>query len=234
MRELYVDDLVRNPAPRVPICLVLDRSSSMSTNSSILVSNARPIDELNEGIKLFFTSLKEDEVARYSAEVAIVAFAGVPELIVNFDTVDKIDPPKIEIDYQRDGTSLGSAVKLAIENLNVRKERYKSTGIDYYQPWLLLMTDGQPTDNTHYDIAPTVRDMVNSRKLTVFPIGIGSGADLNTLKMFSPKREPLRLKGLNFRQFFEWLSQSVARVSQSIPGENITLDEKKIKTWAEL
>ncbi|MCX8063549.1 MAG: VWA domain-containing protein [Candidatus Hydrogenedentes bacterium] len=230
--KLSYNDLVENPSPRVPVCLVLDRSSSMSRSS---FGSKRPIDELNEGVKLFFNALKEDEIARYSAEVAVVAFAGVPELIVNFDTVDKVIPPVIDIiDPDHDGTSIGSAVKLALENLEVRKELYKSVGVDYYQPWLVLMTDGQPTDSTHSEVATRVQEMVRMRKLSVFPIGIGDNADLNTLRLFSPDRPPLRLKGLNFKGFFEWLSKSVAKVSQSVPGEKIQLDIDGIKGWAEL
>ena len=53
-------------------------------------------------------------------------------------------------------------------------------------------------------------------------------------KMFSPNRPPLKLKGLNFQEFFEWLSQSVSRVSQSTPGDKVELDIEGIKGWAQL
>ena len=59
-------------------------------------------------------------------------------------------------------------------------------------------------------------------------------ADMNVLAQFSPKRAPLKLQGLNFRAFFEWLSQSVVRTSQSTPGEKIQLDMDGIKSWVEL
>ena len=75
--------------------------------------------------------------------------------------------------------------------------------------------------------------LTDGKKLTLFPIGIGSGADMAVLERFSPKRTPLRLQGLNFKAFFEWLSKSVARVSQSIPGETVPLDEKGIRGWAD-
>ena len=52
-----------------------------------------------------------------------------------------------------------------------------------------------------------VARMVESRKLTVFPIGIGPEADMGTLQRFSPGRSPLRLQGLKFSEFFSWLSK---------------------------
>ena len=108
--------------------------------------------------------------------------------------------------------------------------------MDYYQPWLVLMTDGAP--NGDYDeLSRAIKrtaEMANQKKLSVFPIGIGNDADMEVLARFSPKRNPLKLKGLKFREFFEWLSQSVSQTSQSIPGEIVPLDTDKIKGWASL
>ena len=73
---------------------------------------------------------------------------------------------------------------------------------------------------------------VNSAKLAVFPIGIGKDADMNTLAKFSPKRPPLRLKGLNFKEFFQWLSQSISRTSVSKQGERIVLPP--VESWGTL
>ena len=73
-----------------------------------------------------------------------------------------------------------------------------------------------------------------NKKLTIFPIGIGNKADMDTLERFSPTRKPLHIKETKFPIFFEWLSQSVSITSKSMPGERIQLDESKIKDWAEL
>ena len=57
---------------------------------------------------------------------------------------------------------------------------------------------------------------------------------MNTLARFSPNRPPLRLDGLKFKEFFEWLSKSVARVSRSTPGDTVKLDLEGLAGWAEL
>ena len=125
---------------------------------------------------------------------------------------------------------------MALDLLETRKKDYRNAGVDYYQPWLVLMTDGGPNgaeDELRRAISRTV-EAVNNKKLTIFPIGIGPEADMRVLAQFSPNRSPLKLQGLKFREFFAWLSQSVSRTSQSIPGENVKLDIDGIKGWGEL
>ena len=129
---------------------------------------------------------------------------------------------------------IGGGVSLALDRLETRKLEYQKAGVDYFQPWLVLMTDGQPTTSEHNQAGLRACKLEAEGKLVVFPIGIGYGADITTLAMFSKKRSPLRLSGLNFRKFFEWLSKSVVRVSQSRPGEKVRLDLDGIKGWADL
>jgi len=232
---LKLEDLVDNPTARVPVCLCLDTSGSMgSENSGGLFGDdgKAPIDELNDGVQLFYTAIRDDETARYSAEICIITFGGSPELIEDFANIERQE--KVQRFTADGGTPMGEAVNLALDCLEKRKQEYKAKGVDYYQPWLVLMTDGEPNGSSQElerAITKTV-DMVNSNKLTIFPIGIGNKADMSVLAKFSPKRTPLKLKGMNFKEFFQWLSQSVSRTSQSIPGEKIPLDP--IEGWAEI
>lgn len=215
------EELVNNPTPRVPVCLCLDTSSSMA---------GAPIEELNTGVNLFFEAIQGDEVAKYSAEIAVVTFGETVNKVIDFGSITRQQVPHMQASGS---TPMGSAVGLALDLLEARKKEYSSAGIDYYQPWLVLMTDGQPTDSIDSAVQRTVH-LLEAKKLTIFPIGIGPGADMAVLARFSPKRTPLRLKGLEFRTFFAWLSKSVSRVSQSIPGEAVPLDEKGLKGWAQL
>jgi len=57
--------------------------------------------------------------------------------------------------------------------------------------------------------------------LAFFTVGV-EGADFDVLAQIAA-RAPLKLKGLNFRDLFLWLSQSMQAVSQSSPGDNVAL-----------
>ncbi len=221
--QLRKEDLLLNPTSRVPVALCLDVSSSM---------RGKPINELNEGVCLFFDALHSDEVAKASAEVAIVTFSDQPGIKLDFQSLDRIEAPPI---LTAGGTTdLGGGVNMALNKLETRKNEYKQAGIDYFQPWLVLMTDGQPTTNNHLSASTRTLDLEVQGKLVVFPIGVGSGADMKVLSMFSKSRQPLCLRGLKFPQFFEWLSKSVVKVSHSRPGEKVQTDVGGIKGWAEI
>ena len=220
--NIGADDLVDNPTPRVPVSLCLDTSTSMAGS---------PIDELVRGVNLFYDAIDEDDDAHDSAEINIVEFNSSSGLVHDFASIERL--PRISSLTANGATAMGAGVNLALDTLEKRKATYSGKGVLYYQPWLVLMTDGGPTDNI--DLAVTrVVDLVDAKKLTVFPIGIGNGADMKTLARFSPSRPPLRLDGLKFKEFFEWLSRSVARVSRSTPGDTVKLDLEGLAGWAEL
>lgn len=221
--KIRQEDLVNNPTPRVPVCLCLDTSGSMSGD---------PIDELNEGVRQFYEAIRQDEAAFYSTEISIVTFGGTEKCIVDFASLElQPDAPVLSAGGL---TPMGEAVNMSLDLLESRKKEYQEAGVDYYQPWLVLMTDGGPNGDANEltrAIERTVK-LVNSKKLTIFPIGIGADADMQTLAQFSPKRLPLKLKGLRFNEFFAWLSKSIAKTSESTPGEKINL--APMTGWYEL
>lgn len=220
-----LEELVNNPTPRVAVCLCLDTSGSM---------HGAPINELNYGVRMFYDAIKADETALYAADISVVTFGAQVKCAADFAGLElQPDPPLLEADGL---TPMGEAVNLALDLLEKRKGEYKERGVDYYQPWLVLMTDGVPNGSADA-LARAIdrtRDMVEHKRLTVIPVGIGREADMDVLARFSPKQEPQRLDCVQFPKFFEWLSKSVSMVSQSIPGEEANLDIGNISTWDSL
>ena len=183
----------------------------------------------------FYQAIKEDETALYAADICVITFGGTePVCLRDFSGLDQ--QPEVPTLSAGGMTPMGEAINLGLDLLERRKEQFRSVGVDYFQPWFVLMSDGAP--NGAADQLARAKQRMDSlardKKLSVFPIGIGAHADMKALAEFSPMRSPLKLKGLKFREFFEWLSQSVSTTSQSIAGESISLDFEGIKGWAEL
>ena len=194
-------DLIMNPTPRCACSIVLDTSGSMS---------GAPIQALNEGLKMFFADVQNDEMAQYSVEVGVVETGGGVTEAMPVTPIRLVeDVPQFAA---RELTPLGRAVEVALDQLEARKEEYKRTGVPYYQPWLVIISDGAPTDSWKA-VAQRAKSLADNRKLVVLPVGV-EGADLEVLSQFS-SRGAKALNGLKFKELFEWLSASMAQVSNS-------------------
>lgn len=215
MLNIRKKELISNPTARVAVCLVLDTSGSMA---------GKPIEELNKGVKLFIEAIKNDDIAKYACEVAIVTFGGVVEVYCDFQNMEHLEFQDLDADG---GTPMEEAVLQALELLETRKKEYVEAGVDYYQPWMVIMSDGQPDYPPEQSSAETYK-MASNKKLSCFQLGIGDGADMQTLAKFS-QRPSMRLKDLNFEGFFEWLSKSIQVVSQSTVGDKIKLDASSLE-----
>jgi uncharacterized protein YegL len=204
-------DLITNPEPRCPVLLLLDRSGSMT---------GRPIAQLNDGLLAFQRHLAADALAMKRVELAIVSFGGAVDFIRDFKTIDDWTPQNLTAGGD---TPMGRAIREGIDRLRQRKAHLKTHGISYYRPWVLLITDGAPTDDWH-DIPKLVESEIEKKAMLFYPVGV-ENADMQILKQISPATTPLKLQGLEFSRMFVWLSSSLQRVSTSSPGEKITLDD---------
>ena len=135
--EKYLFDcknLVSNPSARVPVCLCLDVSGSM---------DGLPIQELNEGVRQFYQAIKEDETALYAADICVITFGGTePVCLRDFSGLDQ--QPEVPTLSAGGMTPMGEAINLGLDLLEHRKEQFRSVGVDYFQPWFVLMSDGAP------------------------------------------------------------------------------------------
>lgn len=214
-----------NPEPRCPVVLLLDTSGSM---------NGAPIAQLNAALGTFKDELMNDPLASLRVEVCIIAFGGsVRALDVRegmggdhiaidaqtaFTTVDMFAPPRLNA---HGATPMGQAVQQGLALLRERKEIYKENSIDYFRPWMFLITDGRPTD-TWQGAAQQIKMEEGRKGLSFFGIGV-EGADMKTLGQYSDQRPPLKLKGLAFSELFSWLSRSLSAVAHSKLGEQVPL-----------
>jgi uncharacterized protein YegL len=207
-----------NPEPRCACILILDKSGSMA---------GRPIQELNEGLRQFQQELLSDDLAAKRVEVAIVSFG---PLTVDHDFVSpaQFSPPQL---HASGDTPMGSAIMRALAMVDERKSLYRKSGVAFYRPWVILMTDGSPTDSVS-EASSAVKAGEAAKKFAFFAIGIGPQVDMGKLGQISV-RAPVAMNGLSFREFFLWLSSSMKTVSHSSPSAE-TLALPAPTGWASL
>ena len=215
-----LSDLVDIPYPQHPHCatiLILDTSASME---------GYKINELNEGLAIFAAELMMDELARKRIEIAILSFGEAVTKVCDFTSITEFTPPVLKAGGF---TPMGEAILTAISMIEVRKQEYREFGIDYYRPWIFLITDGQPTDMRSGDerwneVITAIHTGEAEQKFLFWALGVDQ-ANFTVLRALSPPgRIPLQLNETRFADMFVWLSKSLSKISDSMIGERIILE----------
>lgn len=213
-------DYSSNPNQRTLCVLVLDASGSMDT----IGSNGRTrIQALNDGVKVLEESLREDDAALTRVQLAIISVGGPSnDADIMMDWTDAINFQAFPI---RTGgaTPLGKGLQLGLELIEQGKRNLKASGINYTRPWMMVITDGSPTDDSSLWAASVraCKDAEASKKVEIFCIGV-EGANLQVMSEVTAK-PPLMLDGVKFKELFVWLSSSLSAASRSRPGDKLEL-----------
>lgn len=201
--------LIDNSEERLPIILVLDRSGSME---------GKPIQELNNGLKLLEQDIKSDVIAAKRGRILVIAYGGDDEVEISEwqDAMDFVAPQLVAAGR----TPIGTAVAAALNAIEAQKEELRAAGVSYKRPILMLMSDGLPTDDWE-GVADACRSAEQAKKVTVWSIAIGD-ADKSVLDRFS-NRQAAKMDGLKFKELFLWLSASVRATTTAVKGEAVQL-----------
>lgn len=195
----------------VACVLLVDTSGSMS---------GTPISELNKGLVEFGDALQNDSLAQGRAEVCVISFNSSVQTEMSFRPAADYEAPTLSASGL---TSMNEAIEAGLDALEARKADYRANGVNYYRPWLFLLTDGAPTDtNMESSAKARLQNAIKNKKVVYMPMGIGGGADIAKLQSYYPAdaaaRPVLQASSSDFKEAFTWLSASIAEVSHSDPN----------------
>ena len=195
--------------PRCPIVLLLDTSHSMK---------GPRLEELKEGLGVFLDDLKEDPQACRRVEIAICAFGNEEIIYWEFEQAKDFSLPTLEA---RGTTPIGAAMNYGMDEIEKRTEQYKSEGRNFYQPWIFLITDGEPTDEWR-SAAERIKAAQQEDKVAFFVVGVYE-ANMRILNELSTNNAK-KLAGLRFSELFLWISKNLIQVSRkSSEGSEIKM-----------
>ena len=223
---LEEEELSNNAETRAPIVICVDCSFSMLQHHRL--------ERVMEGLDTFCRELARDEIACASAEVCIVSYGGTMARVeLDFAPPDRIRLPKLTASGE---TPLADAVKTALENLEMRKRRYRDNGNSYYRPWLILLGDGDETMSARElnQAAALLKEESDAKHLNVLCVTVGDEDRIQyaSLMKLAPDGRVHYLRDLKFKEFFSWLSQSIERTSLSMSGEEVYYEPTT--TWGEV
>lgn len=188
-----------------------------------------PIGALNAGLEALRYDLLLDPVAARRAEIAVVTFDNQVQQVQGFASPEHFELPVLTAQGL---THMGAGIHLALDLIEERKAQYRAGGVGYYRPWIFMITDGEPQGETEDVVraaARRIREDETAKRVAFFAVGV-EGANLARLGKIAV-RTPLKLRGLDFREMFVWLSRSMQAVSHSRIEEQIALPPPG---WAEV
>lgn len=192
-----------NPDPRVACVALIDVSGSMEGES---------ITALERAFASFTNFLKNESLAGKRVEVAVVTFGTVATVLVPMQEARGLQP----VHFTTGGTTnLAAGVHLALDIIEDRKDAYKAAGLQYYRPWILVITDGKANIDGFDAAVQRLTTTESARGVTIFAVGAGPRVNFPQLSRLSAQRAPAPLDGLKFDALFEWLSASLTAVSNS-------------------
>lgn len=245
MNERYLrrhkEELSASRAIITPVCIVVDTSHSMGDGRFIDYTGRTRIQRLNDGIQQFLEEVKKDDALVDSLEIAIVTFNNEAQVTLPFSTIDNISRFSISAGSNAGDTPKG--VDRAFDLLKSEKEFLKKNKREYYQPWIVIMSDGRasvPRGNDVYDlnrrlarVQDTMKVEEKNGKLVVIPVFIGENTGLSAYEQGKKQMEGFTNKGccveigtgatqVTFKDFFARLRQSI-----SVSDSNLVLSKNQ-------
>ena len=198
-----VPQIINTSEHHMALVFLLDTSGSMS---------GKPINSLSEGLNRFKSEVCEDKQTRDILDVAIIEFNSKHKLVQEFCPIEYMEP----VELRATGlTNMAPAIQEALDMVDERSRLYKRTGTAPYKPWIMLISDGAPTDDITSVIA-RVKEMEADEKVSFRSLGVGL-YDPETLHQLCGEKV-LKLEGTDFTTFFNWMNKSMRSVSRSTPG----------------
>lgn len=215
----------RNKDQKCPVVLLLDTSGSMSEE----VEGVKAIDELNKAIQTLKEEIISDPILCQRLELGIVCFDDDARVEKPIDLVS----PESSFPVLQEGgtTNVVAGMNKAMEIIEERKSFYKSNNESFYRPFIVLFTDGAPT-NSQEEIEALdnqIQQMSDAKKFVFIPFGVGN-ADMQMLAKLAIQTADERLKNkavaykmkdiTKFSEVFAFVSASIgAAIGQ---GGNVT------------
>lgn len=200
---------------RLPIYLLLDCSESMAGDA---------IEDVSRGIQTMVQALHDDPLAIETAYLSVITFSGHAKQIVPLTEVLSFQPPKLTV---RTGTGLGAALQLLTHCLKRDIQRVSETCKGDYKPIVILLTDGQPTDDWEA-AAARIKSPGTPSIANIYAVACGADADTDVLRRVTDiVLQMQQMTRDSWRNLFVWLTASVQTTSRALDagreGEAINL-----------
>ena len=189
--------------PHLACCLLVDVSGSMSQNGKI--------DQLNRALAEFRDQVCSDSLSAKRVEVCVISFGTSVKIETPFINVSSFVAPVLSAGGM---TAMGEGIRYALEIVHQRCHEYHQMGIECFKPFVMMITDGLPTDDVS-GVKALIDDRENAGSyghLRFHAFGV-EGADTDML--YTITNRVMAVKNNNFSSAFNWASKTMHTISHS-------------------
>ncbi len=249
MNNIVEDEyLMYNTSPRIPVCVCIDTSATIAETPVM----EQVLGQVEKGINSLYAKVMADDMVCNCAEVAVVAYGDNVSVVQDYTCTSKYNNEiKIPVTNTVTGAGdIGSGINESLELLQRRKQLYNAHGVDYYRPWLIVITDGKPVRKEFKKSVALAKKktllLEKTQKITLITIYLNTSegtefADLTLAEitkkskdkkvMFSKTIDSQIIGISKISRFFDWLSDSVSKLSFE---NDIKLDFSGLTDWEDI
>lgn len=194
--------------PHKILCLLIDTSGSMGAD----IKN-NPIGQINEFFeRRIFEGHQFDLI-----DVAIVGFNHNAFIIQDFIPLSKLLPFVLAADGP---SAMGEGINKAIDMVKERTRLYQELGTPYFRPWIVMITDGESTDDPSNAIN-RIKELEEKNKLKMWGAGI-TGCNCDELKRITRRALYIDIEETSLSEFLDYIFASIMGITaqaREVPGE---------------
>lgn len=218
----------------LPICLCVNTSESMLENNGL--------EKIEKLVKLIYNEFNDiynnyDKFPLY--DISIVTFGGDVKVMDKFGFINEKSFPSFII---KGNAKLAQGVQKSVDILMERKGYYRENNIDYFQPWLFLITNEKIDD---IDELPVIQELTKSlvqeKKLQFVGLVIDNYSNKNEkydstqlLNAFSPRPCAVYNCEEYVKEFFSWSKPPRYTYVNNNKDGTVKLDIENIDDWGEI
>ncbi len=206
--------------PHCPVMVVLDTSHSMWGQGMTDQQNA---------LQAFCKSISGQEFAGAQIDIAAVSMGSNLRMLEEFTPFRQSGLASLAIRPKGD-TPIGEALALALQALDKQLARYRASGISCVTPQLIILSDGESSDNFAFQAAEIAR-RIQSGELICRAIATGENPDMASLSKIAGNNV-LRPEYGNLRETFGNVGMAVSHTYEDEAAEIFNRDAEEPKAEA--
>ena len=206
LKQTPYEDMLACSEGHLCAVIAIDESGSMAGGK---------LQAVIDGIERFKRANAADPLTLKRVDMCVLTFGGHGvRVLQDWTPMERfVKQPPLELSAEGT-TPMGEAILRSLELTRERNRLYLSLGTPAFTPFVMLITDGLPSDSLE-EAKKRLREREACRRVRLFCCGVGlEHTDMDTLAGISKRVIQCTDEGA-LSHLFDWMTESIAIISHS-------------------